>query len=502
MFNIQKFKIPNYKIEATVLICGAILMALEIMGGKLLAPYYGDTVYIWGSIIGVFLLSLSFGYYVGGRLADKKPDEYVLSIILIITGISILIIPFIFQPIITMFNSLPRTIAPLCSVITIFIVPSLLLGTVSPFALKLKAKDIHKIGKLSGNLYALATIGSVIGTFLTTFVLILILPNQAIFFSLSIVSLLIAIMLSKKKLLAVICLMLVLIFVLSLIPGHASIPTINSTNTSDRPLDIKIETLYGLVEVRDRGSMRTLTINGGVMSETDLTNLSRTAPGWEYVDCMEIPYAMNPNIKEVLTMGLGAGNFQRNLNQKYNASMDNVEINDKIVEIAAKYFNTTPSDSFRIYVDDARAFAQATDKKYDYIAIDVVHFDPTKGYKVPTHLITQEFFTLLKNHLNPHGIVSMNLVGTDRSKFIASEYETINSVFDNTYAFNCGTQVIIASLDKYNITELKETTNDARELAWYYNLKLYNDSIIFTDSYTPINSFAEVMVGNIPNSTI
>jgi len=502
MFDLKKIKITNFKIEATVLICGAILMALEIMGGKLLAPYYGDTVYIWGSIIGVFLLSLSFGYYAGGKLADKRPEDQILSIILIITGISILIIPFIFQPIINAFYSLPRTIAPLCSVITIFIVPSLLLGTVSPFALKLKAKDIRKIGRLSGNLYALATIGSVIGTFLTTFVLILILPNQTIFFSLSIVSLLVAIMLSKKKLLAVICLMLVLIFVLSLIPGHTLSATTNTSNTSNKPLDIKIETLYGSVEVKDRGIVRSLLINGGVMSESDITNLSRTLPGWEYVDCMEIPYAMNPNIKEVLTMGLGAGNFQRNLNQKYNASMDNVEINDKIVEIAAKYFSTTPSTSFRIYVDDARAFAQATDKKYDYIAIDVVHFDPTKGYKVPTHLITQEFFTLLKDHLNPHGIISMNLVGDSRSKFIASEYKTINSVFENTYAFGCGTQVVIASLDKYNITTLKETTNKARELAWYYNMNVYNDSIIFTDNYTPINSFAEIMVGNTQNSTI
>jgi len=332
--------------------------------------------------------------------------------------------------------------------------------------------------------------------------LILILPNQTIFFSLSIVSLLVAIMLSKKKLLAVICLMLVLIFVLSLIPGHTLSATTNTSNTSNKPLDIKIETLYGSVEVKDRGIVRSLLINGGVMSESDITNLSRTLPGWEYVDCMEIPYAMNPNIKEVLTMGLGAGNFQRNLNQKYNASMDNVEINDKIVEIAAKYFSTTPSTSFRIYVDDARAFAQATDKKYDYIAIDVVHFDPTKGYKVPTHLITQEFFTLLKDHLNPHGIISMNLVGDSRSKFIASEYKTINSVFENTYAFGCGTQVVIASLDKYNITTLKETTNKARELAWYYNMNVYNDSIIFTDNYTPINSFAEIMVGNTQNSTI
>lgn len=493
------FKISNYKIEITVLTCGAVLMALEIVGAKLLAPYYGDTVYIWGSVIGIFLLSLSLGYYLGGKLADKKPEEYILSIILVITGVSIFIIPFIYQPIINAFSGLSRIIAPLCSVITIFLVPSLLLGVVSPFALKLKIKNIRKIGKLSGNLYALATVGSVIGTFLATFVLILFLQIQTIFLLLSIVSLIVAILFSSKNLLRIIPILLIILFISSLSLGHTSTTVSNATNDH---INVRIETLYGLIEVKNSwDSILSLSINGGVMSETNLSNLSKTVSGWDYIDCMEIPYVMNPDIKDVLTMGLGAGNFQRNLNQRYNASMDNVEINDKIVEVAEKYFNITPSDTFRIYIDDAREFTQATDKKYDYIAVDVVHFDPTKGYKVPTHLITQEFFTLLKNHLNPHGIIAMNLVGTENSNFIASEYKTINSVFDNTYIFDCGTQVVVATLDDYNITMLK-TTSKNNNLGRYYNLMLQNSSIVFTDSYTPINIFDEMMVGNVPTNNL
>ena len=190
----------DLKIGLTVFISGAVLMALEIAGGRLLTPYYGGTVYIWGSIIGIFLIALSMGYYIGGKLADKRPDIRILASLIIINAFLILIIPLFYQNIINLFDDLPRIISPLFSVITLFLIPSILLGIVSPFAIKLKAKNIIHIGKLSGNLYALATLGSVVGTFLTTFVLILFLPIKTIFFCLSIVLLIVsAILLISKK---------------------------------------------------------------------------------------------------------------------------------------------------------------------------------------------------------------------------------------------------------------------------------------------------------------
>jgi predicted membrane-bound spermidine synthase len=530
-------KLRNLRLGFAVFMCGALLMALEIMGSRLLTPSYGDTVYVWGSVIGVFLLSLSVGYYLGGRIADRRPSVYILSLIVLLVGISIPAIPFIYRPIVSLFNVLPRFLAPLAAVTAIFLVPSVLLGTVSPFVIKLEAKDpkdLHKIGKLSGNLYALSTLGSVIGTFAATFVLILFFPVKAIFLLLSGISFIVAAVLSERNIpfAAVGIVALVLLSSIIYAPVGGLTTTLNTTqgelnttqshvNTTSAyanatnvsgvsslprgPIDVEVESLYGLVSVSDRGTIRSLYINGGAMSEINLKNESRTVAGWKYFDCMELPFLLEPKTKDVLAMGLGGGVYQKRLHDKYNASVDTVEINEKVVEMAQKYFGVQPSNTFRIYVDDARAFLDHTDKKYDFITIDTFHHDPEQGYKIPFHLSTQEFFIHVKEHLNPGGIVAMNFASDAGSTFFRSEYKTLGSVFNSTYAFSCDTMIIVATDNSYNIPELKKTMPDPNRLLFRYrNISLSGKGnvMILTDDFAPTNSFSELMVGEIyPNVT-
>lgn len=482
----------RYAIELTVFICGAVLMALEIIGGRLLTPYYGGTVYVWGSIIGIILLSLSLGYYLGGRLADKKPKAHYLSLLILSAAVLIALIPFIYFPIIKLFSGLPRMYSPLFSAIALFFLPSLLMGTVSPFAIRLRAKNVGKIGKLSGNLYALATVGSVVGTFSATFVLILVLSLPNIFFLLSAILFATAGLLSKRSILFSAAGILA-ILLLALMSGsnsnyHGGDSASSNHSNYSSPVNVNIDSLYGLLTVNDTKGKRGLYINGGIMSEMVLDNELSTAQGWQYLDCFEISYLMNPEINDVLVLGLGTGVGSRKLAAKYGSEIDNVEINDKVFELAEQYFNFSTSDKMRVYIEDARVFLEDTDKTYDLIVSDVVRFDPAEGYEIPIHLTTQEFFWLVKEHLRPGGLFAVNIAADLRGAFLNSEYKTIRTVFDNAYIFNCATRVIIASKDRaYDMESLKGIMPYLdRFLSTAVSPSLNNSYPVYTDAFAPV----------------
>ena len=161
-------------IKFVVFICGAIVMSFEILGSRVLAPNFGSSVFVWGSLISVFLAGLSAGYYSGGRLADINPSSRRLSLILIIPGLLLLTFPLYSAPIsdwIFMKDLGVRT-SPLIASAVLFLLPSVFLGIVSPYTAKLMICSMHTSGKTIGTLYALSTFGSIIGTLTTSFYLI------------------------------------------------------------------------------------------------------------------------------------------------------------------------------------------------------------------------------------------------------------------------------------------------------------------------------------------
>ncbi|MCF8378205.1 MAG: fused MFS/spermidine synthase [Bacteroidales bacterium] len=164
----------RYILETVVFFCGGVVMAYEIIGARMLGPFVGTSITVWTSIIGVILLSLSAGYYLGGKLADKYPDHSTLSLIIFSSGIIIVLATLtrklIIQGILNTTSNLEM--ASLLSSLILFSIPAILLGMVSPYAAKLKIEDINKSGATAGYLYALSTIGSITGTFMAGFVLI------------------------------------------------------------------------------------------------------------------------------------------------------------------------------------------------------------------------------------------------------------------------------------------------------------------------------------------
>ena len=161
-------------IKFVVFICGAIVMSFEILGSRVLAPNFGSSVFVWGSLISVFLAGLSAGYYLGGSLADINPSSRRLSVVLIIPGLLLLTFPLYSAPIsdwIFMKDLGVRT-SPLIASAVLFLLPSVFLGIVSPYTAKLMICSMHTSGKTIGTLYALSTFGSIIGTLTTSFYLI------------------------------------------------------------------------------------------------------------------------------------------------------------------------------------------------------------------------------------------------------------------------------------------------------------------------------------------
>jgi predicted membrane-bound spermidine synthase len=164
--------VPTVGLGCVVFVSGAVLMALEIVGSRVLAPYFGTSIYVWGSLIGIFLAALSLGYVCGGRASDRWPSLRLLHGICLMVAAFIFSVPYLARPICQAFVPCGDRLGPLLAAVGLFFVPCVLMGMVSPLAIKLVAQDVQGIGATTGNLYALSTVGSIFGTMVTTFVLV------------------------------------------------------------------------------------------------------------------------------------------------------------------------------------------------------------------------------------------------------------------------------------------------------------------------------------------
>lgn len=161
-------------IKLVVFICGAVVMSFEILGSRVLAPNFGSSVFVWGSLISVFLAGLSAGYYLGGRIADMNPSSRKLALMIIAPGVLFVTFPLYSTPVSDWIfaKDLGVRFSPLLASAVLFLVPSVFLGIVSPYTAKLMICSLHTSGKTIGTLYALSTFGSIVGTLVTSFYLI------------------------------------------------------------------------------------------------------------------------------------------------------------------------------------------------------------------------------------------------------------------------------------------------------------------------------------------
>lgn len=425
MHHRRKGAMRTFLLLLVAFLAGAILMALELVGSRVLAPHFGGSIFVWGSLIGVFLAALSIGYYLGGRLVDSRPSPALLAAILFAAGILVLLIPryddLIAARIIDR-NMGPRA-EPLAACMIFFFIPGVLMAVTSPFVIRLTAKTLSRVGRTAGAVFAISTIGSIAGTLGAAFYLIPAMGTTALLnmlgFSL-IATAILALAVGRTRPPSLATAILLALFALPQ-PAQAKERTLLERDSS-----------YHRLFVTEEDHYRWLRADNIYHTQMDLKDPQ--GRGLPYSDYVDLAFLFNPNIRTVLVIGLGGGTVPKRFVRDYpDIIVDAVEIDPAVIQIAKRYFCVKEGPRLRIHEADGRRFLQRTNQKWDLILLDAYYADT-----VPFFLTTKEFFTIAKSRLNPDGILVNNVVGQisgPKSKFFRSVYKTMDEIFPTLHAF-------------------------------------------------------------------
>ncbi len=406
-----------------VSISGASVLALEILGTRILGPYYGVSLFLWSALITVTLAALSLGYAVGGRYADKGATLPRLCIMLAIAGVWILFIPLLKNPIVSLAHPLGLRFAVLLAAFFLFFIPLTLLGMVSPYAIKLKAKKLAEVGRSAGNLYAISTLASVVSALLTGFFLIPYVGVTKFTFIIGLLLLLTAIFVLlihkgwiKTSLIIILLSIICFIFVNNMISKNHKL---------NEDVEFIKQSPYGEIRVLDYRGLRYLLIDGAVHSVVDTTNWMSHH---RHVVAMDINKYLFEKPGKMLLIGLGAGSIAKNFAME-GWKVDAVEIDPVVINAAKNYFNLQ-SKECEIFTQDGRQFLLTHDTKYDLIIMDAFG-----SSSIPFHLITDESFALIASRLTNNGVFALNVEAIGwRHKLIKSTAVTLERQFQNVIA--------------------------------------------------------------------
>ena len=424
----------KYIMKITVFLCGALGMVLELVAARILSPYVGSSNLIWTTIIGIMLTSMSIGYWLGGKIADKRPDINLLSFFILIGAFFTSIIPILetvlVKPLSEVMNELV-IIAIICSTI-VFGIPSFILAMVSPFAVKLEDKNHEEIGKTSGKISSLSTIGSIVGTFVAGFLLI---PNLGVRTLILIITItlfiLSFIMFNKKNVKYSIAMVLCLIALIGL---NYYGKVLFEKNNPDIIQDV--DSQYSRIWVKNISvgdiNYKTMEVDTGLES---YINKNTNEMGAKYLYYYDLFDYYNKDAKSTLMIGGAAYTYPTYYLNKYQEkTIDVAEIDEKMTELAIDEFDLDiENPRLKIYTQDGRSFLNNTENKYDTILIDAF-----KGLNAPFELTTYEALVKAKNALNDNGMVITNIISSlegEDEDFIKYEYSTYKEVFEDVKLF-------------------------------------------------------------------
>lgn len=421
------------RLEAAVFLSGAALMGLEIAGSRVLAPVFGTSVFVWGALITTFLASLSVGYAVGGRLADRRPDPERLAALLGAAGVLLWLLCFRPDPVMDFFSRLPVAdrFRSLLASIALFAAPSVLMGAVTPFAVRLRLRDVASAGRAAGRLSAISTGGSILGAFAMAFLLIPAFPLGPIVFGLG-ASLVLAALLALPRLRPFHGTLFA-----ALLAGAGSafllVPAPAPSPVPGGAVVFQKETAYHRLRVVEQGRRRALYFDNRLQGWVPIDPGARASRN--YTDGLLVAAALRPfPPRRTLTIGLGVGVIPSFLARSLPGSEAlSVEIDPEVVAVAREYFGFSTGGAVQVVVGDGRRELAAMEGPFDVIFVDAFFAD-----SVPYHLMTREFYQLCASKLAPDGVLAVNLVGVltgDGNALFWSAYKTLQGVFPRQYVF-------------------------------------------------------------------
>ena len=494
----------------TEFFAGMSVMAVELGASRLLAPYFSSSQIVWTIIIGTIMIAMALGNIYGGKSADKSPNPDKLygriliaavwiALILvagkyIVLGISALLIFTV--------NNNFLIIAAFCACMVIFVFPLFLLGTVTPSLAKYSVSSLDDSGRTVGTLGAFNTIGSIIGTFVPTFVTIPAVGTSItflIFAGILIVLSVIYFVSSRAGYKKII--ISGVIFVSCCVFGHG-----DSFAFWQKDLTYEGESIYNYLQVSEDDKQVSLSTNVlfGVQS---VYMKDDTLTGLYYDYAMAAPLMVpdkNPDSMEVLILGMGTGTYATQCRKYFgDMNIEGVEIDEKITKLSRKYFALP--DDINVTTYDGRAFLNASDRKYDVIMVDAY-----QDITIPFQMSSVEFFRLVKSHLNENGVmvVNMNMRGNDDGDINQYLADTISSVFGNVYTVevdNSTNRELFASdnndmmgMLNDNISGIKDADlrfmmNKVRDNSIAYNA----GKLIMTDDNAPVELLGMKVIDKI-----
>jgi spermidine synthase len=396
----------SFALGALVFGAGIGALATEITASRLLEPYFGSSTIVWANLIGIVLAALALGYWLGGRIADRRPEPHLLGYIVLAAAVCVALIPFAAKPFLDLTvegldsASVGAVVGSFFAVLVLCAPPVVLLGVVSPFAIRLAVSSIATAGAVAGRLYALSTAGSLLGTFLPALVLIPGIGTQRTF--LAIAALLAA---SSCFLLGARYLVIpALIAALLLVPPGAI--------KGEDGLIHEETSLYQYIAVVQRpDGRRVLHLNEGLVIHS-LWRPNSVLTGGEWDAYLAMPPLLGRPLERVAILGNAGGTTARELGVYYPAAaVDGVELDPAVTRVGRRYFGLGDNPRLTVHNADARPFLRSTDVRYDLIVVDAYR----QPY-VPFYLATREFFRLVHEHLTPGGIVVRNVAAVPDDK--------------------------------------------------------------------------------------
>jgi spermidine synthase len=484
-------------LEAAVFLCGTVIMVIELTGTRVLAPYLGTSLVVWTSLIGIILASLSLGYWWGGRLADRRPEARLLGWIILMAAFATAAIAATKSLVLGFLQSQGAGLhmAAVWSTLLLFAPPSVLLGMVAPFAVRLKLADARTGGQTAGNLYAVSTIGSIFGTFLAGFVLIAWLGSTNILLLMAAV-LAVASFLAARSGSAIKAAAGALFLILLLLAwGY----------------DAQLRSA-GFVDM-DTAYNRVMVFQGAESHTGRLMRVMSTGPHAKqsamYLDdpaALALPYTRYfrliehfvPELKRILVLGGGGFSFPKYALANYpNVSVDVVELDSGIVALARDYFELKDHPRQDIIAEDARTFLNRNQKAYDAILCDTFN----SHYAIPFHLATAESAQRMKAALSPNGVVIVNLLSSpdgECSRFYRALTATYTAVFPRVTAFAVGSPqdppcwqniILAAFAASEEVRPASQDPDISAMLARQLNVPEPAAYPVLTDDYAPVDRY-------------
>jgi predicted membrane-bound spermidine synthase len=502
-------------VRPVVFLGGVTSVGVELSTSRLIAPYFGSSTFIWANLIGLTLTFLALGYWLGGRLADRSPRPEILYTVTMAAACSVGLIPVMSRPVLSAALRAFDTVdigafyGALVGVLLLLAVPVTLLGFVTPYAIRLQLDRVAAAGQTAGSLYALSTLGSIVGSFLPVLVLIPLVGTAKTFLLLALTLLgpsALALLWTRSSRRAIISLVLA-----------AGVVTVNLAGASSRikpayrgQLVYETESDSNYIQVLNDDGRFLLALNEGhaIHSIYDPDELLTQGP-WDYfmVAPLFLDHIDQAPVQRALLIGLAGGTAVRQLTAAYGPiPIDGVEIDPEIARVGRRYFGLDAPglQNVHVIIQDGRYVLRTTDRRYDLVGVDAYR----QPY-IPFQLTTKEFFDEVSDHLRPGGTAVVNVGRTDTDfRLVDAIASTMASVYTNVFIIDVerySNSMVIGTNAPASVSAFSANTNrlppqnilrtvGERAIATGSIRQVHPGGRVFTDDWAPVESVVDQII--------